>query len=282
VANNSYGKPLEGSQSTVQPLAECALTVPVPELRNVGGDVMGGTIELSGWTFSMLPISIIKDADTSATAFRVYAALATYANSDKRCWPGVRRLAGDIGVNEKTVRRAIADLKDRGWLSVRRRGFKKTNVYTLFAEPLNSDRTRVSGHQDTNSSEWTPESDHERAPVSNKRYPESNDIQIPDTDAPKPKNALHVALNEQLECSCSFSLCDIWCGVVQAWSLRWSGLDRQYLSRCTPTSFDADTRTLVVSVPSVAMRLLEAGHQGLESSLAGIAQTPLQLRFVAA
>lgn len=94
-----------------------------------------GEIALRGWTFVQIPIALVRDTRVSANAFRLFCAIATYANADKKAWPGQSRLAADLGVTERAIRAWLEELTESGWLTITRRGRQKTNVYTLHALP---------------------------------------------------------------------------------------------------------------------------------------------------
>ncbi len=57
--------------------------------------------------------------------------LADNANDDGVCWPSQRTLAAECSMGERTVNRKIAELEAAGYLAIRRRGKRKSNVYTL-------------------------------------------------------------------------------------------------------------------------------------------------------
>jgi GntR family transcriptional regulator len=92
--------------------------------------------------------TILHDTDISATAYRLACLLMwEYRNEAKggECYPGLDTLARDMGVNEKTIRRAISELVSAGYLRVERRGKQSSNLYW----PVFGDRTflsKVIGH----------------------------------------------------------------------------------------------------------------------------------------
>ena len=60
----------------------------------------------------------------------VLIGLLRYADKQGRCWPSIPAIATDTGVNEKTVRRQIQELKQMGILRVRhRRRNEKTGAW---------------------------------------------------------------------------------------------------------------------------------------------------------
>jgi DNA-binding transcriptional ArsR family regulator len=71
--------------------------------------------------FSILHHALTVDRALSDGAFRVYALLLKYAQQKAACWPGVTRLAADLGKAERTVSRTLAELEGRGIITRERR-----------------------------------------------------------------------------------------------------------------------------------------------------------------
>lgn len=78
---------------------------------------------------------IIDDKTVSAYGKLVYFVLSKYANKDGTCWPSIKRIAGDAGISQNTVRRAMTELITAGWLVTEERktvyGTNDTNLYIL-------------------------------------------------------------------------------------------------------------------------------------------------------
>ena len=81
--------------------------------------------------FTIIPNIVFKRPDLSAYGKLIYMALLSYAWQQDSCFPGQERLATELGLSVRTVRRAIRELQDCGLLRVTQRGQGKTNVYTL-------------------------------------------------------------------------------------------------------------------------------------------------------
>ncbi len=81
--------------------------------------------------FTQVPNILLKRVDLSHGAKIAYAMLLSYAWGKDRCFPGQDVLARDMGVERKAVIRYLKELKDKGIVTVQRRGMGKTNVYTL-------------------------------------------------------------------------------------------------------------------------------------------------------
>ena len=60
--------------------------------------------------------SIYSDADLPARARMVYMYLQDRANKDGSCWPAVKTIARDLKLSRSTVKRALRDLEQTGYL----------------------------------------------------------------------------------------------------------------------------------------------------------------------
>ena len=69
--------------------------------------------------FAIVPCLML--ADVRATSVVVYAVLAEHANADQECWPSIGRIAERANVTPTTVRSAVKELEEKGWLTVRGR-----------------------------------------------------------------------------------------------------------------------------------------------------------------
>jgi DNA-binding transcriptional MocR family regulator len=80
--------------------------------------------------FTKIPNALFEDESLSAGAKLTLGCILSFAwRGDP--FPGQERLARMVCCSERTVRGYIAELKKQGYLSVRRRGLGKTNVYTI-------------------------------------------------------------------------------------------------------------------------------------------------------
>ena len=79
--------------------------------------------------------SIYSDADLPARARLVYMYLQDRANKDGSCWPAVKTIARDLKLSRSTVKRALRDLEQTGYLKkqaqYRGTGSCTSNLYTL-------------------------------------------------------------------------------------------------------------------------------------------------------
>lgn len=63
--------------------------------------------------FAMVPVWVLE-ATRDATAVHLYAVLSRYANRERRAWPKHDRLARDLNVSDRSIRRALKILRDVG------------------------------------------------------------------------------------------------------------------------------------------------------------------------
>ena len=82
-----------------------------------------------GWTG--VPNFILESKAVSVGAKLTYAMLLKYAREMDECFPGQDRLATDMGTTRQSINAYISELKRAGYISVKRRGQGKPNLYTV-------------------------------------------------------------------------------------------------------------------------------------------------------
>jgi len=90
-----------------------------------------------GWLdagYTQVPNVVLRRHDLSPGAKVVYALLLSYAWQEDHCWPGQARLADEAGASPRSVRTWLQELRERGLVTIERRGLTLTNVYWI--EPL--------------------------------------------------------------------------------------------------------------------------------------------------
>lgn len=85
--------------------------------------------------FTQVPNFLLKSQKLSAGDKMTFAMLLSYAWQNDFCFPGQVRLAQDLGLHERNVRRHLKSLEAIGLLSIKRRGQGKTNIYELDLKP---------------------------------------------------------------------------------------------------------------------------------------------------
>jgi hypothetical protein len=90
---------------------------------------------------------VLWDKGISDQARVTYLALLRFARQDGKCFPGQVKLARGRRVSERTLRDHLAELENRGLITIQRRGNGRTNMYWI--EPLHD----VYGSEDN---PWEP------------------------------------------------------------------------------------------------------------------------------
>ena len=81
--------------------------------------------------FTQVPNFILKNPDLTVGEKITFAMFLSYAWHNDEVFPGQERLANDIGVTRQSVSTFIKGLEKKGFLTIKRRGQGKTNIYTL-------------------------------------------------------------------------------------------------------------------------------------------------------
>jgi DNA-binding MarR family transcriptional regulator len=96
--------------------------------RNI---VLKGADVLTAQGFTQVPNHVLKSEKVSPGAKLAYAMLLSYAWQNDYCFPGQERLAKDMGSGVRSVVRYIQELEQNDFLSVRRQGQGRPNLYEL-------------------------------------------------------------------------------------------------------------------------------------------------------
>lgn len=100
-----------------------------------------GALWQSGATVT--PTLVLRLDCISPGAKCAYSVLLSFAWNDGSCYPGLTRLAKEIGCTEKTVLSYIAELQEVGLVAKKRRGLKLTNYYELPGSNVGKPRVRL-------------------------------------------------------------------------------------------------------------------------------------------
>ena len=83
----------------------------------------------------MSKFNFIYAEDLSHREKTVYIYLRDRADASGVCWPGIKTIAKDMNLYRSTVKRALADLEQHGYLAklprYRPNGSNTSNLYTL-------------------------------------------------------------------------------------------------------------------------------------------------------
>ena len=108
--------------------------------RNI---ILKGADAASAMGFTQVPNFLLKSKKLSSGDKMAFAMLLSYAWQNDYCFPGQRRLAEDLGLDERSVRRNLKSLEANGLLAIQRRGLGKTNIYELNLTATSDARSRA-------------------------------------------------------------------------------------------------------------------------------------------
>ena len=104
----------------------------IKERQNI---ILKGADEATAKGFTQVPNFLLKTKKLSSGDKMAFAMLLSYAWQNDFCFPGQLRLADDLGLDERSVRRHLKSLEAIGLLAIQRRGQGKTNIYELNLKP---------------------------------------------------------------------------------------------------------------------------------------------------
>ena len=81
--------------------------------------------------YTQVPNFLLRMKEITSGDKMTFAMILSYAWQNDSCFPGQAKLAEDMGVDERTVRRHIQALQAAGLLVIQQRGQGKTNIYEL-------------------------------------------------------------------------------------------------------------------------------------------------------
>ena len=104
----------------------------IKERQNI---ILKGADAATAKGFTQVPNFLLKSKKLSSGDKVAFAMLLSYAWQNDFCFPGQLRLADDMGLDERSVRRHLKSLEAIGLLAIQRRGQGKTNMYELILKP---------------------------------------------------------------------------------------------------------------------------------------------------
>jgi len=116
-------------------------TVQTPPTLSLGGEnmiqqdqVVPASARLQAqFGFTRIPNEIIEHPRLSMQAKMIWIELWKFCfHAEQGAFPGMARIAKDLGTSEDTILRHRRQLEEKGLLNVQRRGLTKTNLYILF------------------------------------------------------------------------------------------------------------------------------------------------------
>ena len=69
----------------------------------------------------MRRLDLLYQSELTHRAVSVYSYLADRANKDGECWPAIHTIAKELKLSQSTVRRALQDLRNAGFLETEQR-----------------------------------------------------------------------------------------------------------------------------------------------------------------
>lgn len=103
----------------------------IGELLKERSIVLKGADALSAQGFTQVPNHVLRSGDITPGGKLAYAMLLSYAWQNDFCFPGQERLAKDMGVTDRSVRTYLQELETKGFLTIKRQGLGKPNLYEL-------------------------------------------------------------------------------------------------------------------------------------------------------
>jgi DNA-binding MarR family transcriptional regulator len=100
-------------------------------LRSERNIILKGADAATKQGFTQVPNFLLKSKKLSAGDKMTFAMILSYAWQKDYSFPGQRRLAEDLGIDERNVRRHLKSLEANNLLAIQRRGQGKTNIYIL-------------------------------------------------------------------------------------------------------------------------------------------------------
>lgn len=92
--------------------------------------------------FAAIPERAVKDRQLGNAAFRVLAAIASYADQDGRCFPSLRRIGEDLGYSKQAIHRQVKVLIAAGYVTQQRRrrrnGSESSSHYQILHQAAES------------------------------------------------------------------------------------------------------------------------------------------------
>jgi hypothetical protein len=90
-----------------------------------------------------LPYMVMRDKALSLGARLTYAFLLMYAWQEGSTFAGQVKMASDMGVSERHLRRYLTELKNTGYIAVERHDKRYNNTYVLLDKPLTKLRAKA-------------------------------------------------------------------------------------------------------------------------------------------
>lgn len=91
--------------------------------------VIQNEIQRSG--FASIPYLVMRDKQLSVGARLTYAFLLMYAWQQGSCFAGQKKMAADMGVSDRHLRRFLSELRQFGYIKITRSDKRFNNTYVI-------------------------------------------------------------------------------------------------------------------------------------------------------
>ncbi len=81
--------------------------------------------------FAAVPYLVLRDGRLSIGARLAYAILLMYAWQEEACFAGQEKMAHDMDVSERQLRRYLEELEEGGYIRIKQQGLNKPNLYYI-------------------------------------------------------------------------------------------------------------------------------------------------------
>jgi len=81
--------------------------------------------------FAALPYLVMRDSALSVGARLTYAFLLMYAWQEDNCFAGQKRMAADMGISDRHLRRYLDELKHAEYIRIERKDKRFNNTYVI-------------------------------------------------------------------------------------------------------------------------------------------------------
>ncbi len=81
--------------------------------------------------FAALPYVVVRDTNLSLGARLTYAVLLSYAWQNDATFVGQQKMAKDMGISERQLRRYLYELKGRAYIDISREDKRYNNTYII-------------------------------------------------------------------------------------------------------------------------------------------------------
>ena len=103
-----------------------------------GGKDVENKLQVKLGIFGAVPILLLQDKRVKPNGIKCYIALSSFQGVKDNSYPSQKEIANRGGLTLNAVMEGLKNLEITGWITKKRRGLKKTNIYEClnYAEPI--------------------------------------------------------------------------------------------------------------------------------------------------